>query len=145
MKSKTLTLIALSFAALPLSAQKRGQVIDANGQPVAYANVVALNPQDSTVVAATLTHDDGQWQFADSVPSIQMLRVSALGYETLYYKSTVPMEKLSLTLRTLDARQLGEANVVYKRPVSKIENGALVTSVENTVLSKAGTAEDLLQ
>lgn len=145
MKQTTLSLIALSLMALPASAQKRGQVVDAKGQPVAYANVVALNPQDSAVVAATLTHDDGQWQFADSLKTIQLLRVSAVGYEPLYYKSTVPMERLTLTLKSLDAHQLGEANVVARRPVSKLENGALVTSVENTVLSKAGTAEDLLQ
>lgn len=142
---QTLTLIALSMLALPVSAQKRGRVVDAQGQPVAFANVVALNPADSAVVAATLTRDDGQWQFADSVKTLSLLRVSAVGYESLYYKSSVPMEQLTLTLRSLDARQLGEASVVYKRPVSKLENGALVTSVDNTVLSKAGTAEDLLQ
>lgn len=142
---QTITLIALSMLALPVSAQKRGRVVDAQGQPVAFANVVALNPADSAVVAATLTRDDGQWQFADSVKTLSLLRVSAVGYESLYYKSSVPMEQLTLTLRLLDARQLGEASVVYKRPVSKLENGALVTSVDNTVLSKAGTAEDLLQ
>ena len=140
---QTITLIALSMLALPVSAQKRGRVVDAQGQPVAFANVVALNPADSAVVAATLTRDDGQ--FADSVKTLSLLRVSAVGYESLYYKSSVPMEQLTLTLRLLDARQLGEASVVYKRPVSKLENGALVTSVDNTVLSKAGTAEDLLQ
>lgn len=109
---QTITLIALSMLALPVSAQKRGRVVDAQGQPVAFANVVALNPADSAVVAATLTRDDGQWQFADSVKTLSLLRVSAVGYESLYYKSSVPMEQLTLTLRLLDARQLGEASVV---------------------------------
>ena len=42
-------------------------------------------------------------------------------------------------------RTLGEAGVTAYRPVAKLKDGALVTTIENTPLAKAGTAEDVLK
>ena len=42
-------------------------------------------------------------------------------------------------------RTLSEAGVTVYRPVAKLKDGAMVTTVENTPLAKAGTAEDVLK
>lgn len=125
-------------------AQTRGTVVSEQGNPVAFANVVALAPQDSSVVAATLTDEQGQFQFPDTLHA-SLLRVSALGYAPLYYRSGDADETLRLTLSTLRTSDLGAAEVVGQRPVARIEDGALVTQVEGTILSTRGTAEDVLK
>lgn len=134
----------LFFALLPLGAQTRGRVVDAAGQPVPYANIAALAPADSAVVAACLSGDDGYWQFREPVRP-ELLRVTAVGFDPLYYRVTAPVEQLTLTLRSDSLTALTEATVTYRRPTVSLKDGALVTSVEQTALSKAGTAEDVLR
>lgn len=129
---------------LALSAQMRGSVTDAQGRAVGYANVVALAPADSAVIAACLTDKEGHFSFADTV-SVTLLRISALGYEPLYYTGRNDGQPVSLTLQPARDVQLGEAEVVGRRPVAHIENGALVTQIEHTLLAKRGSAEDVLK
>lgn len=132
-----------AFAAAPVSGQHEGRVTDENGKPVAFANVAALSPADSSVVAATLSREDGVWQLPEGT-SVELLRFTALGYEPLYYRAEAPLTSLAVTLRPV-ASQLGEAGVTVKRPVAQLKDGALVTTVENTSLAHSGTAEDVLR
>ncbi len=128
---------------LCLKAQTQGRVADAQGRPVAFANVVALAPADSAVVAACVSGEDGAWHLPDTL-DVQLLRVAALGYEPLYYRVAEKVSTLTLVLREERSQTLGEATVAVRRPVAKLEGGALVTTIEHTALSKAGSAEDVL-
>lgn len=132
-----------AFAAVPAVGQHKGMVADENGKPVAFANVAALAPADSSVVAATLSRENGAWQLPEGT-RVELLRFTALGYEPLYYRAQMPLDSLGVTLRPL-ANQLGEAGVTVKRPVAQIKDGALVTTVENTSLAHSGTGEDVLR
>ena len=136
--------VFLFFVLLPLGAQTQGRVVDAAGQPVPYANIAALASSDSAIVAACLSGEDGCWQFGEAVHP-KLLRVTAVGYEPLYYRVQTPVGHLILTLRSDSLTALAEATVTYRRPAVSLKDGALVTSVENSTLSKAGTAEDVLR
>lgn len=138
--------IALTAAltSLPAVAQREGRILDEQGAPVAFANVVSLSPSDSTVVDACVSREDGTYHLTGK-EQVRLLRVSAVGYETLFQKVSEPVAQLTLTLRNAVDNELAEASVVYKRPVSKLVDGALVTTVENTTLSKSGNAQEVLK
>lgn len=61
-------IIILAGIYCSLSAQTlHGTVVTPNGEAVRLANVAILNPADSTIIAGTLTHDNGSFSIeADS-------------------------------------------------------------------------------
>lgn len=122
-----------------------GGVADDRSIPVPFANIVALSLPDSVAVCGGTCDADGR--FALRVPpSACLLRISAVGYAACCVRPDSLRDSVDFRTVRLDAdgRLLGEANVTAARPVSRIVGDALVTGVENTLLAKAGTAEDVL-
>ena len=81
-----------------LSAQAvGGKLVDENGRPLAYANVVVLSLPDSAFVTGTVSNEDGAFR----------LRVSSVGYVSLY-KRCGEGDVGTLRMRP-DARMLDES------------------------------------
>lgn len=141
--------LLLIIICLPALAQTKGKVVDPKGNPVAFANVVSLQPKDSVALAASLSREDGSFEFPAGT-AVKLLRVNALGYETLFYNPATASAgatpaMLTITLKPLHSQQLREATVTARRPVARLEGDAIVTTVENTTLTEAGTAHDVLR
>lgn len=125
-------------------AQKTGGgiVADIKDQPIAFANIVLLAKADSTIITGVTAKEDGT--FSISLPQKPCLvRLSSLGYRTLTLPADTLLHRPRLLLESTDS-VLGEAVVSARRPISRLEAGAIITTVENTVLSKSGNAKDLL-
>ena len=118
-----------------------GKVVDESGLPAPFANVVLLNATDSAFVAGTTTGDDGTFNITGNVAK-SLLKISYLGYKTRVLDPMTPDVGV-ITLEP-DATQLGEVVVKGERPVFKITAEGLKTDVENTLLSKVGTAKAVL-
>lgn len=137
-------LLALIGITLPvtLSAQTiSGKLIDENSQPLSYANVVLLSLPDSAFVSGTISGEDGAFKL-EATSRNQILKISTIGYKTVY-KPIAPAN-IGIVKLLSDAQMLGEVVVKGNIPVTRIKNDALETNVQGTVLSKAGTAEDVL-
>ena len=137
-------LFALIGITLPvtLSAQTiSGKLIDENSQPLSYANVVLLSLPDSAFVSGTISGEDGSFTL-EATSENQIVKISSIGYKTVY-KPTTPAH-IGIVQLVSDAQMLGEVVVKGNIPVTRIKNDALETNVQGTVLSKAGTAEDVL-
>ena len=118
-----------------------GKVIDEKSQPLPYANVVLLSLPDSAFVTGTVSDESGAFTLRSGKPNL-LLRVSSIGYATLYNK----VEKADLgTIQLLpDAQLLGEVVVKGDLPKVQLKGDAQVTNVTGTILEKAGTGNDLL-
>ena len=137
-------LVMLISMTLPvgLSAQAvGGKLVDENGRPLAYANVVVLSLPDSAFVTGTVSNEDGAFRL-DCPEGANLLRVSSVGYVSLY-KRCGEGDVGTLRMRP-DARMLDEVTVKADLPVTRMKDDALETRVQGTVLSKSGTAEDVL-
>lgn len=137
-------LLALIGITLPvtLSAQTiSGKLIDENSQPLPYANVVLLSLPDSAFVSGTISGEDGTFTL-EATSESQIVKISSIGYKTVY-KPITPAN-IGIVKLLSDAQMLGEVVVKGNIPVTRIKNDALETNVQGTVLSKAGTAEDVL-
>ncbi|MBQ4008259.1 MAG: carboxypeptidase-like regulatory domain-containing protein, partial [Muribaculaceae bacterium] len=119
-----------------------GIVIDENKQPFAFANVVLLSPNDSTFVAGTTTNDDGTFSI-DCTCQQALVKISYIGYETKFVNS-IGGDMGTIQLQP-EATMLGEVVVKGTRPTFKITTEGIKTDVDGTLLSKVGTANDVLQ
>ena len=125
-----------------------GKVVDEKNRSLPYANVVLLSLPDSAFVAGTVSDESGSFTLRSEKPDL-LLRVSSIGYATLYNK----VEKSDLGIIQLlpDAQLLGEVVVKGDLPKVKgdlpkvqLKGDAQVTNVQGTILEKAGTGNDLL-
>lgn len=118
-----------------------GKLIDENGQPLPYANVVLLSLPDSTFVNGTISGEDGSFAL-ETTSKNQILKISSVGYKTVY-KPTTPAN-IGIVQLVSDAQMIGEVVVKGSLPVTRMKGDAMVTNVENSVLSKVGSANDVL-
>lgn len=127
---------------LCLSAQRvSGKLIDENSQPLPYANVVLLSLPDSAFVSGTVSSEDGTFTL-EATSQNQIVKISSIGYKTVY-KPTVPAN-IGIVQLASDAQLLGEVVVKADLPKMQLKGDAIVTTVQGSILEKAGTGEDLL-
>lgn len=119
-----------------------GKLIDETNVPLEYANIILLNPTDSSFVQGTITNTDGDFILDKVNGKTYILKASSVGYKTIY-KKCQSGNIGTLTLKS-DAILLQEAVVTARRPTYKMKGNALVTNVSNSLLSTAGTANDVL-
>ncbi len=116
-----------------------GKVIDENGEPMPYVNVVLLSLPDSTFVQGAMTDERGMFRIVTDVEE-GLFKVTSVGYETLYINAGH-----DLTIQMREDRQLLKEVVVRGQlPKTFVKGDAMRTTVAGTVLEKAGTVSDAL-
>ena len=104
-------LVMMAVAAMAKAPDLTGTVIDEKGEPMPFVNVVMLSLPDSAFVQGAMTDEMGHFQI--STPDSEgLLKVSSVGYETMYLNaSTVGGQPIQMKEALLI---LGE--VVVKTP-----------------------------
>lgn len=118
-----------------------GKVNDKIGQPIAYTNIIVENLSDSSYVCGTTS--DTQGLFHVDIPNGKMLiKCSCIGYDDFYSK----VDNLPNIIIMQDAtNNLAEITIKGHIHQYKMTAEGLLTNVEGTMLSKMGTAEDVLK
>ena len=131
----------ISLSALGKTHDVSGKVIDKNGQPLAFVNVVLLSLPDSAFVQGAVSDENGVFNIVTKQEE-GLLKLTSIGYKTLYlaYKPTN-----SLTIQMEEETQmLGEVVVKSQLPQTHAKGDAMRTTVAGTILEKAGTVSDAL-
>lgn len=139
-------ILSLIFLSLIFLCQVSGQTIkgilmDETEQPVAYANIVLLAMPDSAFVSGTVSDEKGNFVL-NAADGDKIVRISSIGYVTLYRPCHAP--DLGVIKLASDAQMLGEVVVKGQLPKTRLKGDALVTNIQNSVLSIAGSANDVL-
>jgi len=116
----------------------KGRVIDASGEPVAYANVALLSKADSTIISGTVTDEDGTFSITSDEDGILM--VAMLGYETMYL---TPSEDMHIELKE-DSAMLEGAVSTGMMIKTRVTAGSMVTDIQGTVLGSPGSVLEML-
>ena len=140
---KRIYLFLMGMIALIASAQAQnltGKVIDEKNTPLAYANII-LQTADSVYLAGITTDMDGK--FAVAKPeNAKLVYISFVGYTTIVKE--ISSQNLGVIQLLPNAQLLGEVVVKSYLPKTQAKGDAMVTTVNGTILEKAGTAEQLL-
>ena len=135
-----LLLVTSALIATTHAQNLTGKVVDENNTPLAYANVI-LQTADSIYLAGTTTQADGKFELVKS-ENAKLVNISFVGYTTLVKE--IHSKDLGVIQLLPNAQLLGEVVVKSYLPKTQAKGDAMVTTVNGTVLEKAGTAEQLL-
>ena len=142
MNKRTLITFLCFSAITPMMAQDiKGKIVDEKGEPLAFANVVLLNRQDSAFVKGVVSGEDGHFAI-DSACNNGIIKVTSVGYKTAWKDCTG--ENAGVIKMVADSKVLGEVVVKSLLPNTILKNGGMTTTVAGSVLEKAGTMEHLL-
>ena len=143
MKRNFFTLMMAMLAVMAMAAQTfTGLVVDETQAPIPFANVVLLNGSDSAFVAGTTTDTDGRFSITGNAPH-PIVRITYLGYKPRELDAV--NNNLGVIALEPEATMLGEVVVKGQRPAFKLTTEGLKTEVENTLLSKVGSAKAVLE
>ena len=147
MKQKISIIILVFFSSITISSQTiiKGIVKKDTEQSISFANVVLQKKSDSTFVTGTATNSDGKFilNLNDDTISNYFITISCIGYESVTFSN---IDKLDIgTIVLCESSQwLDDVVVKANRPLYKMESDGLIAKVENSVLSRLGTANDVL-
>lgn len=142
MNKRTLITFLCFSAITPMMAQDiKGKIVDEKGEPLAFANVVLLNRQDSAFVKGVVSGEDGHFAI-DSACNNGIIKVTSVGYKTAWKDCTG--ENAGVIKMVADSKVLGEVVVKSSLPKTILKNGGMTTTIAGSVLEKAGTMEHLL-
>ena len=143
MKKRTFFTLVTAMALMTATAGTfTGKVVDETGQPTSFANVVLLDASDSAFVAGTTTDDYGLFTLEGSTAK-PIIKISYLGYKTKFIDHV--QTDLGTIMLEPEETMLGEVVVKGQRPAFKLTTEGLKTEVENTLLSKVGSAKAVLE
>ena len=131
--------IMMTVTAFAKTPDVTGTVLDEKGEPMPFVNVVLLSLPDSSFVQGAMTDDQGHFQIM-TLKNDGVLKVSSIGYETQYLN---PIDGLIIKMNEASL-MLGEVVVKSQLPKTRVKGEAMRTTVEGTILEKAGTATDAL-
>ncbi len=140
---KLLLLVITFFLFMTAKAQITGKIMNVEGQPVPFANIIAFSCADSIFVGGAVSGDDGVFDMITNSIGKMVLKITSIGYVPLTVSCQVPSELGDIVLEN-DTTMLNEVTVLGERPIYKHIDGGIRVDITNSVLSNVGTADDIL-
>ena len=119
----------------------KGTIIDEQGQPVAYANIALLSPQDSTLITGGVSNESGLFVIPCEQHPV-LARISFVGYKTIYKRCET--SDIGTIRMQPDTYTLGNVTVKGEIPQYKMTTGGMTVDIQNSMLKDVGTADDVL-
>ncbi len=121
----------------------KGTVVDENGEPMSFVNVVLLSLPDSTFIQGATSDAEGIFNIVTPAQE-GLLKISSVGYETQYYNTRDFAHGEILVQMRENDKILGEVTVRAQLPKTKLTGNSMITSIQGSVLEKSGTAKEML-
>jgi outer membrane receptor protein involved in Fe transport len=149
-------LLLTLFISINLFAQNKsgsvyGTAVDeGSNNPIPFVNVLLLNAGDSSVVYAAATNKSGKFEFKNVADGDYLVKFSCIGFHELI-KTGIKIGVLGRKLNTgttsliSSITDLDEVVVTSKKETFNNSVDRKVYNVEQDIMSKSGTAGDLLQ
>lgn len=121
-----------------------GLVEDIVNEPVAFANILVLQAQDSIVITGTSSDENGKFIIDNIEKGSYILKTSFIGFKDNFKKVELNSDNKNVILILEESIEaLNEVQLVFQKPTLKREADRLVFKVENTALSQGNLAEVL--
>ena len=144
-------ILFLSLFSQVLTAQNQvsGKVLDVSGAPLSYANVLLLNPVDSSLILGNLTDENGIYTL-DVKTGSYLVSISMLGYqdhfsEGFQLENKTGVHSMPNVVLKEDSQMLGEVEIVGRKTLFEQKIDRLVVNVDNSVTAAGGTALEVLE
>lgn len=143
------TIFLLSNFIFGQSASLRGQLMDADGKPVMFANVALFDAADSAFVKVEASSESGIFQLKNLKSGRFFLKSSFVGLPDFLKKDIALADGQQLDLGVLTfapaGRELQEVTVTALRPMLEVKADRTVFNVQGTINSTGSDAMNLLR
>jgi hypothetical protein len=140
-----LTIFYTLLSATLTIAQVSGRVVDVSYNPLSFASILLLSPQDSSLVKGVVSDSDGKFSIIGMSSGKFLLSIRMIGYQT----QTIPVEGSTILSNPIvleeESYELDEIVVKADRPLFEQRIDKLVVNVENSIVSTGGSVLDVLE
>jgi len=128
--------------------QVNGKIQDISGNPIAFASVLLLSPEDSLVIKGAISNEDGYY-FFDQVEEVEyLLSVYLLGYLRNVERRNLECNSATtlppITLQEAE-NELDEVQVTAQLPLYERKIDRLIINVQASITSAGNTVLEVLQ
>lgn len=132
------------------SAQITGTISDKSSkEKVPFANVIAINAKDSSIVKAGLSNDNGKFELNDLDETLTYrLKIIMLGYAHYYTAEFKYKKDTPLTFNceiSVSAKDLASFELVEKVPFLEQQAGKMIVNVSDNITGVNGSMMDLMK
>ena len=117
-----------------------GRVIDQNGKPLGFVSIALLSA-DSTYIQGVTSDENGAFMI-QTTDACCILRLSFIGYKTTFVN--VSDTDVGTIQMVEDQPMLSEIIVKGQMPKTKLTGNSMVTTIQGTIFSQSGTAQEML-
>lgn len=132
-------LFVIFLVLLPLGVKSQefainGFVIDKNGNPIEYANIILFSEDSTEIIKGASSDFEGEFMLKKLKANTYNLKISFIGYQS--YEEVIDLsENISLNVvLNVATENLDEVTIDFKKPTLKKEADRLIFNVENTAL-----------
>ncbi len=128
-----------------------GKVMDGamQGEPLPLASVVLLTPKDSTNAAGVQTGDDGSFKLPSVKAGDYILRITYVGYQTLFRDMTLEKKPKTVDIGTItlqeDAKLMEAAEVTARAAQVEMKEDTFVYNSSAYRLPEGSNLEELVR
>lgn len=143
----TLFIICFCIAVSAYGQNISGKILGPDSKPIVFANVLLLQPTDSTLIKGAISDAEGIYRF-DNVPEGNFLLSGyMMGYKRQYLPIAIKRGVFEAPLISLteDLGLLHEVVVEAKRPLVEQDNYKTVVNVANSIIATGSTALEVLE
>ena len=137
--------VLLCFSFSILFAQEfsiSGKVVDNNGQPMSFVNVLVFAEDGATLIKGSSTDDNGSYSIGALSSGDYIVQFSFIGFKEITRNVTLDKNIVLEDVRLEEsAESLNEVEIVAKRPTVSRSADRLTFNIANTALSQG----DMLQ
>lgn len=143
--------ILWTYLCLPFfcAAQIKGVIKNEKNNAILQANVLLLNPGDSTIIKGAITDSSGSFAFNLPVNGQYLVSVSAIGFRQWYSPlfQTTARDTIDLGIISLEPEHLtlDEVTVVARKPLFEQKTDRMVVNIRNSITAAGSTVLEVLE
>jgi len=140
---KTITTLLIAFiCSISFGQTFTGKVIDKQNQPISFANIVAKDKTNNSLITGVISDENGEFSINTKKKNVY-LEISFVGFTTKKINPT--QSNIGTIILEEDGQQLQEIVITARKKLIEQKVDRLVFNIENTVAGTGGTAIDALK
>lgn len=127
-----------------------GKITAPDGAPIPFANVLLVNPEDTSLVKGAISDEAGLYEMNRVNRGKYFLKYSAIGFQTYnsdVFELTASQESKNFGTQIMDeaSRQLNEIIVRGDKPLYQHEMNMSIINVQSSPLTKGSSVMEVLE
>ncbi len=122
-----------------------GAVTDENNQALPFANVLLLQPNDSSLMKGAVADEAGTYRLSDLPTGQFLLSATSVGYQPIFQRVDLDSDQTVDFRLSESTTQLEGVEVIAQRPLYEQRVDRMVVNVENSVTAAGSSALEILE